>query len=109
MCTDNLMKLTIETTMIKPAAELGSVLTSRSIAEELRLRLVEIAGRGERVVVDFDGVEAMSPSFADEIFAKLPAELVESGAVRFENLDEDLLTLMRFVLAGRASASDSSS
>ncbi len=103
------MKSTIEATMIRPASELGSVLTSRSLAEELRLRVVGIASRGEHVVIDFEGVEAMSPSFADEIFAKLPAELVESGAVKFENLDEDLVTLMRFVLAGRASAAGSGS
>jgi uncharacterized protein DUF4325 len=52
-------------------------------------------------VIDFAGVEAMSPSFADELFAKLPNELIEPGRIRFESLDEDLTLLARFVAHGR--------
>jgi hypothetical protein len=87
--------------MIRPADDLGPVLTSRSLAEALRQR-VEAAAVREEVVIDFAGVEAVSPSFADEIFAKLPRELVESGRVRFENMDEDLQSLAEFVVASRA-------
>jgi hypothetical protein len=43
----------------------------------------------------------IAPSFADELFAKLPRELVESGRIRFEHLDEDLTALARFVVRGR--------
>jgi hypothetical protein len=92
---------TLQTTMIRPADDLGPVLTSRSLAEALRQR-VEAAAVREEVVIDFAGVEAVSPSFADEIFAKLPRELVESGRVRFENMDEDLQSLAEFVVASRA-------
>jgi hypothetical protein len=87
--------------MIRAADELGPVLSGRFQAEELRARIEEAAGAGVGIVVDFAGVEAMSPSFADELFAKLPADLVESGQVRFEHLDEDLTSLARFVVEGR--------
>jgi hypothetical protein len=90
--------------MIKPAEELGPVLTSRSLAEDLRARIEALTARGEAVVVDFEGVEAVSPSFADEIFAKLPNDLVESGQVKFENIAEDLQHLVDFVVAGRSRA-----
>lgn len=95
------MAMTLNKKMIRPADDLGPVLTSRSIAEALRIHIEDVASR-EEVVVDFAGVEAVSPSFADEIFAKIPAHLVRSGRVRFENLDDDLERLAEFVVASRA-------
>lgn len=98
------MNTVLEKTMIRPADELGPVLAGRSLAEALRNRIEELASR-EHVVVDFEGVEAVSPSFADEIFAKLPPELVESGRVRFEHIDAALENLIEFVTATRAQTS----
>jgi STAS-like domain of unknown function (DUF4325) len=92
--------------MIKPAEELSPVLASRPLGEELRERIQAAAEEGESVVVDFEGVETMSPSFADELFAKLPRSLTDSGQVRFENLGDDLLALVRFVVAGRPTLTD---
>ena len=92
---------TIEETVIRPALEFGPVLTSRSTAELLRRRIENEALSGAHVTVDFAGVEAVSPSFADEIFAKIDHELVDSGHIRFENLSDDLLALVRFVVSGR--------
>ena len=89
--------------MIKPAEDLGPVLTGRSVAQALRTRIEELATH-DVVVVDFDGVEAVSPSFADEIFAKLPSSLIDSGRVRFEHLDDDLKALIEFVTAARAAS-----
>jgi hypothetical protein len=43
----------------------------------------------------------MSPSFADEFFAKLPRDAIAEHRVRFENLDDDLGALARFVFNGR--------
>jgi len=92
--------------MIKPAEELGPVLAGRNVAASLRDRVEAALARGEAVVIDFDGVRAMSPSFADELFAKLSVRPDQTGdRVRFEHLREDLQALMDYVLRGRPSAS----
>ena len=88
----------VQTAMIKLADDFGSVLTGRSVAESLRLRIQELAEHGD-VVVDFEGVVAVSPSFADELFAKLDERATAS--VRFVNVDDDLQQLAEFVRAGR--------
>ena len=87
--------------MIRPADELGSVLVGRSIARLFRERVEAMIEASDDVVVDFEGVEAVSPSFADELFAKLPADLVDAGRVRFENVDSGLDALARYVVTGR--------
>ena len=68
------------------------------------IEAAEVAAGGD-IVVDFEGVEAMSPSFADELFAKLSSDTIDSGRVRFERLDENLLILAQYVIAGRESSS----
>ena len=93
---------TTQVLMIRPAEELGSVLSGRFEAEELRERIERAAKGGHEVVVSFVDVEAMSPSFADELFAKLPEELEDTGRVRFVDLDDDLLAIVRFVKESRA-------
>jgi anti-sigma regulatory factor (Ser/Thr protein kinase) len=90
------------TTVLRPSDELGSVLTGRSIGAELRERILAALEAGDVVEVDFEGVEVMSPSFADELFGKLPPEVLASGRVKFENLADDLTFLARFVAAQRA-------
>ena len=45
----------------------------------------------------FEGVQVLSPSFADETFARVEPEAVERGLVRFENLADDLLDIARLV------------
>lgn len=89
-------------TMVRPADELGPVLTGRTVAARLREEVErELAAEGE-VTIDLEGVEAISPSFADELFAKLPREALNSGRVRFEHLDPSDSALARFVMAGRS-------
>ncbi|MDQ3380341.1 MAG: STAS-like domain-containing protein [Actinomycetota bacterium] len=88
-------------TMIRPAEELGPVLSGRFEAEELRERIEAELAAGAEVVVSFEGVVAISPSFADELFAKVPEDAVEDGRVRFVDLDEDLRAIARFVREGR--------
>jgi len=53
------------TIVIGPAEELGPVLSGRFEAEELRERIEAELAAGVEVVVSFDGVVAISPSFAD--------------------------------------------
>jgi hypothetical protein len=79
----------------------GSVLSSRFAAEELRARIERELAGGAAVVVSLEGVIAISPSFADELFAKMPPEAESSGRLRFVDLSEDLLAIARFVKEGR--------
>jgi hypothetical protein len=83
--------------VIRLAEEHGPVLTGRTVGNEVRERIEKCVARGETVVVDFEGVLAVSPSFADEVFARVSAEAVDSGLVRFENLADDLLEIARLV------------
>lgn len=52
------------------------------------------------MVIDLDGVDAMSPSFADEVLAKL-AVAISDGRLEFENVSPSIRSLARFVTAGR--------
>lgn len=91
-------------TVIRPADELGPVLTGRELAADLRGRVEDFLDQGGSVVIDFAGVESMSPSFADELFAKL-AVPADDERLQFEHLRDDLQSLVRFVIEGRSEAS----
>jgi hypothetical protein len=88
--------------MIRPAELFGPVLAGRGVASHLRDRIEDALAQEQLVVVDLEGVEAMSPSFADELFAKLPPGAVEQGRVRFEHLTPALEPLARYVIAHRS-------
>ena len=96
--------MTMEMTLVRPAETLGPFLTGRAVAADLRTMVETELAHDGTVTIDFDGVVVMSPSFADELFAKLPRDAVEDGRVRFENLDDDLRALARFVFEGRPAA-----
>jgi hypothetical protein len=94
------MTMTVETMSMRPADELGPILASRSRALELRNRLEAELSAGGIAVLDFDGVDAMSPSFADELVAKLPENL--RGHLQLINLSDDLQALVDVVSVSRA-------
>lgn len=84
---------------------------TRSQGERVRGELEEHLtrlGEGDRLRIDFSGIEMMSPSFADECIAKLAEGM---GAERFRNLisltgaNETIKTLINAVLATRLSMS----
>lgn len=87
--------------MIRPADELGRVLAGRAHAAAVRKRVETALREGDSVVLDFEGVEAMSPSFADELFAKLDRGVADDR-IRFEHLGDDLRALANYVIQGRA-------
>lgn len=67
----------------------GPVLSGRTTAIALRTQLQEeFAGRGV-VVLDFEDVETMSPSFADELFDRFVDEIGEDH-VEMANLSPHL-------------------
>jgi hypothetical protein len=85
---------------LHPAEDFGGVLASRSLAAQLREQ-VEQRARHEPVAISFAGVETVSPSFADELFAKIDQTLVSSGRVTFVDVDEDIEAIIRTVSGRR--------
>jgi hypothetical protein len=47
------------------------------------------------VTVEFSGTLSPSPSFADELYAKLDPSLIEHGRVIFENVSPSLAAIAR--------------
>lgn len=93
----------VPTTMtISLATQFGSVLVGRTVAAEIRKR-VEVAAQDtdEPVVLDFAAVLTISPSFADELFAKMSSDLRGSHKIKLVNMSPALESIARFVVAGR--------
>lgn len=93
IATENKMKL----------AESGPVLTGRASAASIVERVLEQLARGESVELDFAGVQAVSPSFADELFGKLVTR-VNIDRVRFINLSPHLASVARMAEQHRRSS-----
>lgn len=89
------------TTTFRPADDLGSVLTGRTVAADLRARVESQLAAGESVVLDFSNVSMMSPSFADELFAKLPLNAWESPQLHVEHLEDSIARFAKFLIASR--------
>lgn len=87
---------------LKPAEDLGPVLTGRAVAARIREDVERALSAGENVVVDLQGVEFVSPSFADELFAKVPRTALEDGRLSLAHVNEDTAELIRFVQFGRS-------
>lgn len=98
------MTLTLTMPTLRPAEDLGAVLAGRSQASVLRAEVERLVALGEHVVIDFSGVVAASPSFADELFAKLDPSLTETGRVAFQHLSPRLEPIVRFVISNRHGA-----
>lgn len=91
-------------TTIRLGDRYGRVLTGRAAAETLRAELEGLLGDGVALTVDFAGVLAVSPSFADEVFAKLDPARVADGSVTFIGLRPGLASIARFVREARVEA-----
>ena len=55
--------------------EYGTDFGTRDMGQKLRQKLLAIIDSGEKVVLDFTGVNVVSNSFADECIAKLLMEM----------------------------------
>ena len=53
----------------------GTDFGTRDMGQKLRQKLLELINAGEKVVLDFTGVNVVSNSFADECIAKLLLEM----------------------------------
>ena len=78
----------------------GHVLGGRVLGEQIRQDVVRSVQAGEVVVLDLEGVQVVSPSFADEIFGKLPLEAGER--VEFTNVSRQIQAVADMARAGRA-------
>jgi hypothetical protein len=87
--------------VIRPVDELGTELIGREAGAAFRERVMRAARAGQ-VTIALAGIELISPSFADELFAKLPRELVRARRVRFANASDDVRALARGVRGLRA-------
>jgi len=94
------MAQTCEMQTIRPSDTLGPALGGRPVAARLRTQIEQAVRRGSRVLVDFDGA-LMSPSFVDELFAKMSAEVRNSELVEFRGLSEGTQAFVRFTVDGR--------
>lgn len=90
---------TFEFLSVRLAEEHGVVLAGRDLAKAIRGDVVGRVNRGEEVVIDFDGVVAISPSFADELFGKLP--ITVGDRVQFEHVSEHIASVAKMARAGR--------
>ena len=86
---------------IAVAKQFGTVLSGRSAGADLRAQIEELAKQGVVVVVDFSNVELATPGFADELFGKIDASLIDARRVQFAHLDGDLQVLRDLVLIQR--------
>ena len=55
--------------------EYGTDFGTRDMGQKLRQKLLKLINTGEKVVLDFTGVNVVSNSFADECIAKLLLEM----------------------------------
>ena len=83
----------------------GTRLLTRDDGEKLRRSLRARLAGGERLEIDFEGVEVITPSFADECFGRLLLEIGRPKfreSVRLRTADETIRRLVNHVLAHRA-------
>lgn len=79
----------------------GSVLTGRAAAARIADDVTRLVQQGTDIVLDFAGVQALSPSFADELFGKLL--LTEAGRhIRVVNLSQHLDAVARMAQQRRS-------
>ncbi len=84
-------------------ADTGQLLGGRPLAAQLRQHVTETAA-AHAVIVDFEGIQAMSPSFADELFAKLDQQLLETGRVQLRDADSQFKALVDVMITQRRRA-----
>lgn len=78
-------------------SELGPDISGRTRGEAMR---ASIDSGVTEVVFDCTGIEAMSPSFADEVFGKLAAE-PQRPRIMLTSASQDILALARFAVSER--------
>ena len=80
----------------------GTFLNGRSEGREAALRLFQILGSedkdGQDIVLDFEGVEIMTPSFADEMLRRANERYAGQKEIKIINTDTEVIRyVIKFV------------
>ena len=68
----------------------GTLLNGRTSGTEAALRLFQIVNSAEdnkTITLDFDGVEILTPSFADELISQTKKRYKDSKKLKFDNIE----------------------
>ena len=82
----------------------GELLLTRDRGRELRVKASRAITAGRKVVFEFAGVEAVTPSFADEVFGDLVEEfgwVVVKERVRVVGASKQVKHLLAVVMSNR--------
>lgn len=84
--------------------EFGSSLGTRFLGLNIRNKILQDLNAGNRVVFDFEGVELISNSFADECFGKLllnfDLNFIKANTT-FRNLNKDIVRVVKYAIMER--------
>jgi hypothetical protein len=89
--------------LARETSSVGSRIAGAPVRNKL-LNLIEVSP-GRKVIVDFDGVQIMSSSFADEVFGKIFVNIgpvAFSSLFHFRNLDTTVRRLIDKAIVQRA-------
>jgi hypothetical protein len=78
--------------------ELGTVISGRELGKAIR---EGIDVRAKEVVFDCEGIDSMTPSFADELFGKLSVQDERPENLKVANAGPEVLSVIRFALRER--------
>lgn len=85
--------------------EHGSTLGLRELAKQINITIKEYLNNNENVVLDFNKVDSISSSFADELVAKVMFEIGRDkylSLVKIRNANDFIKTMINSSIADRA-------
>lgn len=83
----------------------GSALGLRELARQINVKIKEYIDKNENIVLDFEKVDSVSSSFADELVAKLMFEIGQEKylkLVKIRNANDFVKTMISSSIADRA-------
>jgi len=78
--------------------EIGTILGLRKVGKNCRENIKKVVAHRETVIIDFEGVESLSSSFADELVAKLYIEYGQEKFIAFIKFESYKLFLTVFYI-----------
>ena len=97
---DNILKL----------KESGSALGLRELAKQLGENIRKSISENQNIILDFDKVESISSSFADELVAKIMVEVGQEkfiNHVKIKNTNDFIKTMINTSIAARLQLNNS--
>lgn len=85
--------------------DIGSALGLRELAKQIKVKIIEYINKDENLVLDFDKVDTISSSFADELIAKVIFEIGKEKylkLVKIRNANDFIKTMINSSIIARA-------